>query len=72
MAWAKIALEKRIGWRSYRADGRVTLPPSRDIPSTHKYSNGGLVYAAIASLEGIQFNWAKYVASRMHNELSVS
>ena len=29
-----------------------------------------LLYAAVASLEGMKFNWAEYVASRMHNELS--
>ena len=34
------------------------------------YIAKNLLYAAMASLEGMQFNWAKYVASRMHNELS--
>ena len=42
MVWAEIALEKRIDWRSYGVDARVTLPPSRDIPSTRKYPNGRL------------------------------
>ena len=28
------------------------------------------LYAVVASLEGMQFNWAEYVASRMHHELS--
>ena len=42
MVWTKIALEKRIDWRSYGVDARVTLPPSGDIPSTRKYPNGGL------------------------------
>ena len=28
------------------------------------------LYAVVASLEGMQFNWAEYVASRMYNELS--
>ena len=42
MIWSEIALEKRIDWRSYRVDARVTLPPSRDIPSTRKYPNRGL------------------------------
>ena len=34
------------------------------------YIAKNLLYAALASLEGMQFNWAEYVASRMHNELS--
>ena len=34
------------------------------------YIAKNLLYVAIASLEGMQFNWAEYVASRMHNELS--
>ena len=34
------------------------------------YIAKNLLYAAVASLEGMKFNWAKYVASRMHNELS--
>ena len=28
------------------------------------------MYAAVALLEGMQFNWTEYVASRMHNKLS--
>ena len=35
------------------------------------YMAKNLLYAAVASLEGMKFNWAEYVASRMHNELSV-
>ena len=34
------------------------------------YMAKNLLYAAVASLEGMKFNWAEYVASRMHNELS--
>ena len=34
------------------------------------YIAKNLLYAAVASLEGMKFNWAEYVASRMHNELS--
>ena len=34
------------------------------------YIAKNLLYAAVASLEGMQFNWAEYVALRMHNELS--
>ena len=34
------------------------------------YIAKNFLYAAIASLEGMKFNWAEYVASRMHNELS--
>ena len=35
------------------------------------YIAKNLLYAAVASLEGMQFNWAEYVASQMHNELSL-
>ena len=42
MIWAKIALEKRIDWRSYGVDTRVILLLNGDIPSTRKYPNGGL------------------------------
>ena len=35
------------------------------------YIAKNLLYAVVASLEGMQFNWAEYVASRMHNELSL-
>ena len=34
------------------------------------YIAKNLLYATVASLEGMKFNWAEYVASRMHNELS--
>ena len=34
------------------------------------YIAKNLLYAIVASLEGMQFNWAKYIASRMHNKLS--
>ena len=34
------------------------------------YIAKNLLYVVVASLEGMQFNWAEYVASRMHNELS--
>ena len=34
------------------------------------YMAKNLLYAAVASLEGMKFNWAEYVASKMHNELS--
>ena len=34
------------------------------------YIAKNLLYGAVASLEGMKFNWAEYVASRMHNELS--
>ena len=34
------------------------------------YMAKNLLYAVVASLEGMKFNWAEYVASRMHNELS--
>ena len=34
------------------------------------YIAKNLLYAAVASLEGMKFNWAEYVASRIHNELS--
>ena len=42
MVWAKIALEKRIDWCLYGVGGRMTLPPSGDIPRIHKYPNEGL------------------------------
>ena len=34
------------------------------------YIAKNLLYAVVASLEGMQFNWVEYVASRMYNELS--
>ena len=34
------------------------------------YMAKNLLYAAVASLEGMKFNWTEYVASRMHNKLS--
>ena len=34
------------------------------------YIATNLLYAVVASLDGMQFNWIGYIASRMHNELS--
>ena len=42
MVWVEVGLQRRIDWRSYGAETGVTLPPGRDIPRTHTYSNGGL------------------------------
>ena len=43
-------------------------PEALNRHSTYMAKN--LLYAAVASLEGMKFNWTEYVASRMHNELS--
>ena len=37
-----MGLQRRIDWRSYGAETRVTLPPGGDIPRTRIYPNGGL------------------------------
>ena len=42
MVWVEVGLQRRIDWRSYRADMGVTLPPGGDIPRTCTYPNGGL------------------------------
>ena len=42
MVWVEAGLQRRIDWRSYGAETRVTLPPGGDIPRTHTYPNGGL------------------------------
>ena len=42
MVWVEVGLQRRIDWRSYRADTGVTLPPGGDIPRTYTYPNGGL------------------------------
>ena len=42
MVWVEVGLQRRIDWRSYGAYLGVTLPPSKDIPRTRTYPNGGL------------------------------
>ena len=42
MVWVEVGLQRRINWHLYGADPRVTLPPSKDIPGTRTYPNGGL------------------------------
>ena len=55
-----------LNWRNWMRFVQKRLALNKH--STYMAKN--LLYAAVASLEGMKFNWVEYVASRMHNELS--
>ena len=56
MVWVEVGLQRRIDWRSYGADPRVTLPPSEDIPRTHTYPNGGLGVLSTATAPPLTYD----------------
>ena len=72
-----VGFQKRQGWKVMEAltlelEEWMRFVQKRLALNRHStYIAKILLYAAVASLEGMQFNWAKYVASRMHNELSL-
>ena len=70
------AVQKGQGWKVQEAltpelEEWMRFVQKRLALNRHStYMAKNLLYAAVASLEGMKFNWAEYVASRMHNELS--
>ena len=42
MVWIEVGLQRRVDWRLYGAETRVTLPLGKNIPRIHTYPNGGL------------------------------
>ena len=69
------AVQKGQGWKVQEAltpelEEWMRFVQKRLALNRHStYMAKNLLYAALASLEGMKFNWAEYVASRMHNEL---
>ena len=70
------AVQKGQGWKVQEAltpelEEWMRFVQKRLALNRHStYMAKNLLYAAVASLEGMKFNWVEYVASRMHNELS--
>ena len=56
MVWVEVGLQRRIDWRSNGADPGVTLPPSKDIPRTRTYPNGGLGVLCIATAPPLTYD----------------